>query len=43
MQICGAMFFLLPSKKEQIIIKDKQEKNDIENFFFKFSFCENIH
>jgi hypothetical protein len=22
---------------------DKQEKNDIENFFFKFFFCENIH
>jgi hypothetical protein len=35
--------FLLSSKKGQIIIKDKQEKNGIENFFFKFIFCENIH
>jgi len=22
---------------------DKQEKNDIENVFLKFIFCENIH
>jgi hypothetical protein len=24
-------------------MKDKQEKNGIENFFFKFIFCENIY